>query len=44
MDAVLLAWLATAGPGPLSLDRVALRALGGTRSAATPAPAAPAHN
>src|SRR5919204_4112841 len=24
---VLLAWLATAGPGPISLDRVALRAL-----------------
>src|SRR5467141_281627 len=35
---VLLAWLATAGPGPLSLDRVALRALGGTAGPAeTPA-------
>src|SRR5712671_1559158 len=41
---VLLAWLATAGPGPLSLDRVALRALGGTGAAATPAPGTPAHN
>jgi putative oxidoreductase len=41
---VLLAWLATAGPGPLSLDRVALRAPGGTGPAAKPAPAVPAHN
>jgi len=42
---VLLAWLATAGPGPLSLDHVALRALGRTAGPAeTPGPAAPAHN
>ena len=41
---VLLAWLATAGAGPLSLDRVGLRALGGTRPEASSAPAAPAHN
>jgi putative oxidoreductase len=42
---VLLAWLATAGPGPLSLDRVAVRALGGAAGPAeTPARTAPAHN
>jgi putative oxidoreductase len=29
---VLLAWLATAGAGPVSLDRVLLRALGGSRA------------
>ena len=40
----LLAWLATAGPGRLSLDRLALRALAGTGPAATTAPAGPAHN
>jgi putative oxidoreductase len=38
---VLLAWLATAGPGPLSLDRLALRALEPRRP---PSQTAPAHN
>jgi putative oxidoreductase len=42
---VLLAWLATAGPGPLSLDRVALRALGGAAGPAErPGRAVPAQN
>jgi len=45
---VLLAWLATAGPGPLSLDRLALRALGATAGPQgpqrPPSQAAPAHN
>jgi putative oxidoreductase len=42
---VLLSWLATAGPGPLSLDRVALHALGGAAGPAeTPGRTTPAHN
>ena len=42
---VLLAWLATAGPGPLSLDRLALRALGATDEPHRPSSqAAPAHD
>ncbi len=42
---VLLAWLLTAGPGPLSLDRLALRALGATDEPHKPSSqAAPAHN
>jgi putative oxidoreductase len=40
---VLLAWLATTGPGPISLDRVALRAIeSGERRASSAS--APAHN
>jgi putative oxidoreductase len=40
---VLLAWLATAGPGPISLDRVAVRAIGsGERRPSSTT--APAHN
>ena len=37
---VVLSWLVTAGPGPLSLDRLALRALAGPPASG----AAPAHN
>jgi uncharacterized membrane protein YphA (DoxX/SURF4 family) len=39
---VLLAWLATSGPGPFSLDRIAIRALGSSNR--RPTPPAPAHN
>jgi putative oxidoreductase len=42
---VLLSWLATAGPGPISLDRVAMRLLDRTREQRSPSPqTAPAHN
>ena len=40
---VLLAWLVTAGPGPVSVDRLALRALGRSRGDPS-AQRAPAHN
>ena len=42
---VLLSWLVTAGPGPISLDRLALRALGRLGDPRSPtSSAAPAHN
>jgi len=42
---VLLSWLAIAGPGPISLDRLALRVLGRRGQADHPASQpAPAHN
>ena len=40
---VLLAWLATAGPGPISLDRVAAGALGRRPESPSPSAAASAH-
>jgi putative oxidoreductase len=40
---VLLAWLVTAGPGPISLDRVALRALD-SEAHRPSSDTAPAHN
>ena len=42
---VLLSWLAIAGPGPISLDRLVLRLLGRTSEANGPAShPVPAHN
>jgi putative oxidoreductase len=42
---ILLSWLATAGPGPISLDRLLVRALGNHRAAQSdPAAAADAAN